>query len=370
MAVTGYSNGVLEPLAGSISRQPNPAHPINFLITDPGEGGLSAAFFGDVTGAVGTFSLFIDDTEHTLISTSYDPEQNRTIAFFERNDFVFVDEETYACEFREPPEPSAPVFASEPGTLDEITEIGTYPLGFTLATGHPSPTYVASSEDLPDGVLIIAGENELVLPAVVPAADVESTAAQFLGPLTDSFTLTMTATNSEGSDTATATVPVDIPVPAPVWSAPSYAVELPVTAPQTFGNNLSVTNCDTIRVAGVPDKGVYYIDDGDDTPLALNDEFPVADLALLTGESDGDTGAVTGVLKLRALGSSNVDIDITVTIAAAAGPDIDEFEFEIEEGTVDDLPFDTETMGASELASVDNQTTGDSAVVVLIPDHS
>ena len=106
------------------------------------------------------------------------------------------------------------------------------------------------------------------------------------------------------------------------------------------------------------------------TPYALNDEIPVSDLALLTIESDGDTGAVTGVLKLRALGSSNVDLDITVTLAPPLPPEITERDFEIEEGTEASASFDTSTLGDNELASIDNQTDGASAVIVKIPDLS
>lgn len=270
------------------------------------------------------------------------------------------------------PEPSAPVFASEPGTLDDITDTDVLNLGFTNATGYPSPTYVLDVDPtLPDDVAVYVGDAAVELPFAVPSALVDTISVQALAPMTETFDLTLTATNGVSPDAvATAAVSIDIAVPAPEWSVESYAVELPISAPITFGSNLSVENSATIRVAGLPDKGVYYIDDGDDTPLALNDEFAVADLALLTGESDGDTGAVTGVLKLRALGSSNVDLDITVTIAAAAGPDITDRDFDIEEGTEANIGFDTATMGDSELASIDNQTTGGSAVIVKIPDLS
>jgi hypothetical protein len=270
-----------------------------------------------------------------------------------------------------PPTPSAPVFASEPGTLDDITDTDVTNLSFTRASGYPTPTYVLDVDPaLPDDVAVYVGDVAVELPFAVASALVDTISAQALAPMTETFDLTLTATNSEGSDVATATVSIDIAVPAPEWSVESYAVELPVSAPITFGNNLSVTNTTTIRIAGLPDKGIYYIDDGDDTPLIVNDEFPLADLALLTGESDGDTGAVTGVLKLRALGSSNVDLDITVTIAPPLPPEITERDFDIEEGTEASAGFDTTTMGDSELASIDNQTTGGSAIIVKIPDLS
>lgn len=269
------------------------------------------------------------------------------------------------------PEPTAPTFASEPGALDEITDANAVELDFVNASGYPTPTYVLDADPaLPGDVAIFVGDAAVELPFAVPSALVDSIALQALAPMTGTFDLTLTATNSEGSDVATATIDIDIAVPAPEWSVESYAVELPISAPITFGSNLSVENSATIRVSGLPDKGVYYIDDGDDTPLALNDEFAVADLPLLTGESDSDTGAVTGVLKLRALGSSDVDLDITVTIAEAAGPDIEERDFDIEEGTEASIDFDTSTMGDSELASIDNQTDGASAVAVKIPDLS
>lgn len=270
-----------------------------------------------------------------------------------------------------PPTPSAPVFASEPGTLAEITDTDVLNLGFVTASGYPVATYVLDVDGtLPDDVAVYVGDVAIDLPFAVSSALVGTISVQALAPMTESFDLTLTATNSEGSDVATATVSIDIAVPAPEWSVESYAVELPISIPVAFGSSLSVENSVTIRVAGLPDKGIFYIDDGDDTPLALNDEFPVSDLALLTGESDGDTGAVTGVLKLRALGSSNVDLDITVTIAEAAAPEIVERDFSIEEGTEASAGFDTTTMGDSELASIDNQTTGGSAVIVKIPDLS
>jgi hypothetical protein len=270
----------------------------------------------------------------------------------------------------EPPTPTAPVFASEPGALADITDTEVVNLGFTTATGYPSPTYVLDVDPaLPDDVLVFVNDIEVLLPASISSAYVETISVQALAPMTETFALELTATNSEGSDVSTATVSVAIAVPAPVWSTGSYAVEAPISNPLTFGSNLSVTNAPTIRIAGMPDKCIFY-KSGVGTPYALNDEFLVADLALLTIESDGDTGAVTGVLKLRALGSSNVDLDITVTIAAAAGPVITDRDFDIEEGTEADINFDTTTMGDDELASIDNQTTGASEVVVKVQDLS
>lgn len=271
----------------------------------------------------------------------------------------------------EPPTPTAPAFASEPGTLSDITDTSVVDVGFVRATGYPAPTYVLDADPaLPEDVAIFVGDAAIDLPFAVPSSLVDSIALQALAPMTETFDLTLTATNGVSPDAvATATVSIDIVVPAPTWSVNSYAVELPISTPITFGGDLSVDNATAIRVAAVPDKGIFY-KSGVGTPYAVNDEFPVADLALLTGESDGDTGAVTGPLTLRALGSSNVDLDITVTIAPPADPVITDRDFDIEEGTEANIEFDTATMGDSELASIDNQTTGGSAVIVKIPDLS
>lgn len=257
------------------------------------------------------------------------------------------------------PADAAPVFASEPGALDDITDTEFVNLGFTRASGYPAPTYVLDVDPaLPDDVFVFVNDLEILLPAAVSSALIETIAVQALAPMTETFDLTLTATNGVSPDAvATATVSIDIAAPAPEWSVNSYAVELPVSAPITFGNNLSVTNATTIRIAGLPDKGIYYIDDGDDTPLIVNDEFPLADLALLTGESDGDTGAVTGVLKLRALGSSNVDLDVTVTIAPPAAPDITERDFEIEEGTEAPINFDLTDYQVGDPVTITNNST-------------
>lgn len=256
-----------------------------------------------------------------------------------------------------PPEPTAPVFAGEPGTLDDITDTDFVNLGFTRASGYPTPTYVLDVDPaLPEDVFVFVNDLEVILPAVVSSALVDTISVQALAPMTETFDLTLTATNSEGSDVATATVSIDIAIPAPEWSVESYAVEAPVVNPYTFGNNLSVTNTTTIRVAGLPDKCIFY-KSGVGTPYALNDEFPVADLALLTIESDGDTGSVTGVLKLRALGSSNVDLDVTVTIAPPAAPDITERDFEIEEGTEAPINFDLTDYQAGDPVTITNNST-------------
>lgn len=269
------------------------------------------------------------------------------------------------------PADAAPVFANEPGTLADITDTNVHNLGFNRATGYPAPTYVLDVDPaLPDDVAVYVGDAAVELPFAVASALVDTISAQALAPMTEVFDLTLIATNGVSPDAvATATVSIDIAVPAPEWSVEGYAVEAPISNPYTFGNNLSVTNCDTIRVAGLPNKCIFY-KLGVGTPYVLNDEFPVADLTLLTIESDGDTGAVTGVLKLRALGSSNVDLDITVTIAPPLPPEITERDFDIEEGTEASASFDTSTMGDSELASIDNQTTGGSAIIVKIPDLS
>lgn len=273
----------------------------------------------------------------------------------------------------EPPAPSAPAFASEPGTLEAITSQNEIiPVGFTSASGYPSPTYILSGT-VPEGVNVFIDDSEPVeLPVAVPAAYLDQIAVSVVDIISGAIELTLTATNGVSPDAESdATIPVAIPVAPPQWSLPSYAVELPVTAPVTFGSALGVTGAATIEVTALPDKGVYYIDDGDDTPLAVNDTFPAADLALLTGESDGDTGSVTGVLTLEAHGDGgDVELDITVTIAEAAGPDITDRDFDIEEGTEANIGFDTATMGDLELASIDNQTDGGSAVIVKIPDLS
>ena len=271
----------------------------------------------------------------------------------------------------EPPTPTAPAFASEPGTLADITDTDVVNLGFTPASGYPSPTYVLDVDPaLPDDVAVFVGDAAVDLPFAVPSALVDSIAVQALSPMTETLDLTLTATNGVSPDAvATATISIDIAAPAPTWSVNSYAVELPISTPITFGSDLSVDNATAIRVAAVPDKGIFY-KSGVGTPYAVNDEFPVSDLALLTGESDGDTGSVTGPLTLRALGSSDVDLDITVTIAPPAAPVITDRDFDIEEGTEASAGFDTTTMGDSELASIDNQTTGASQVIIKIPDFS
>lgn len=270
----------------------------------------------------------------------------------------------------EPPV-SAPVFASEPGTLPTITtEDALVPVGFVRASGYPAPAYeIYTDTAVPSNVAIFVGGVAVGLPFEPPSGLVGSVAVMGLNPLTDTFDLKMAATNSEGSDVATATIAFDIPQPAPEWSVDQYAVEAPISAPRTFGSDLAVTNATGIEVAGLPNKCIFY-KLGVGTPYAVNDEFSVPDLDLLTIASDGDTGAVTGVLKLRALGSSNVDLDITVTIAPPLPPEITERDFEIEEGTEASAGFDTSAMGDSELASIDNQTTGGSAIIVKIPDLS
>lgn len=271
------------------------------------------------------------------------------------------------------PREAAPVFASEPGTLDAITAQDIpVNLGFVNATGYPPATYTLSaSATLPDEVRIFVGEVDVSLPASVSSANVETISVQVLAPYTGSITLTLTATNGESPDAeAEAIVPIDVEAPAPVWSPTSLSVELPVVAPVVIGE-LVVDGADTIEIIALPDKGIYYIDDGDDTQLIVSDTFPASDLALLTGESDGDTGAVTGLLTLEAQGDGGAtEIDITISIAAAAGPVITDRDFEIEEGTEAPINFNLTDMPTDGSATVENTTTGGAAVIIKYEDLS
>lgn len=272
------------------------------------------------------------------------------------------------------PEPSAPVFASEPGTLAAITaqDIPVH-LGFVRATGYPPATYTLSAAaTLPDEVRVFVGEVDVSLPAFVSSANVETISVQVLAPYTGSITLTLTATNGESPDAeAEAIVPIDVEAPAPVWSPTSFSVELPVVAPVAIGELVVVDGADTIEVIALPDKGIYYIDDGDDTPLIVSDTFPVSDLPLLTGESDGDTGAVTGPLTLEAQGDGGAtEIDITISIAVAAAPVITDRDFEIEEGTEAPINFGLTDMPTDGSATVENTTTGGPAVIIKYEDLS
>lgn len=274
----------------------------------------------------------------------------------------------------EPPTPTAPVFASEPGALTEITvQNEIVEVGFVRATGYPSPTYILSSAvALPDEVRVFIGGSDLSLPAAVPAGDVDDISVQTLEAYTGSVTLTLTATNGVSPDAeAEAVIPIDVAPPAPVWAPTTLAVELPVIAPTAIGGSLVVDGATTIEVTALPDKGIYYIDDGDDTPLAVNDTFPAADLSLLTGESDSDTGTVTGALSLEAQGAGgNTTINITITIAEAAAPVIADRDFEIEEGTEAAINFDLTDMPSGGTATIENTTTGGAAVIIKYEDLS
>lgn len=118
-----------------------------------------------------------------------------------------------------PPEPSAPVFASEPGELAEITEAGTYNLGFVPATGYPSPAHVLTFT-VPDGVQVLVNGSPVSSGASVSRSHVASISLLVPDDVTGTAELTLTATNSEDSDTADAEAPIDVPaaVTAPVIS--------------------------------------------------------------------------------------------------------------------------------------------------------
>lgn len=118
----------------------------------------------------------------------------------------------------EPPTPSAPVFASEPGTLDEITEAGVYTLGFVRASGYPSSTYVLSGA-VPDGVEVLVGGLPIDLPATIPWAAVTSLSLEVLPGASGEFDLLLTATNSEGSDTAAADGSVETASAGDFWQS-------------------------------------------------------------------------------------------------------------------------------------------------------
>lgn len=214
-------------------------------------------------------------------------------------------------------EPYAPVFPSEPGTLAEITEdVSATPFGFVKASGYPAPTYELTGA-YPENVQIIVGGEPVTLPAFASAADVAGISFIAFGVGTGTIDVDLTASNGVSPDAvANATVSIVIAPPAPQWSPSSYSAELPILDPITFGDALVVSNANTIKVIELPDEGIFYIDDGDDTPLSVDDEFPLADLADLTGESDGDTGPVTGNLVLQAIGDGGTtNITITITIA-------------------------------------------------------
>lgn len=242
------------------------------------------------------------------------------------------------------PEPSAPVFASEPGALAAITEPNEVTLlGFVAATGYPAPEHTLTGTGVPEGAKIFIGADEVDLPAVVPpnmAHLIPLTGALATGPLDESFELIYTASNGVAPDaTASAIVSIDVPHPNPAWNTSSLSVELPITDPLDLGALIAVINATLITVQSVPNKGIYYLVGGD--PLGASDTFDPDDMPILRAASDGDTGSVTGALVLRAtgLGDGHAGIAITVTIAEAAAPVITEREFEIEEGTEAPIAF-------------------------------
>ncbi|MFD0848221.1 hypothetical protein [Sphingosinicella xenopeptidilytica] len=265
------------------------------------------------------------------------------------------------------PTPSAPAFASEPGTLDEVTEdIDATSFGFVTASGYPPPTYLLSGT-YPENVQIIVGGDLVTLPATVSSAQVPGISYIATGTGSGAIDVDLTASNGVSPDAAAnATVPIDIAPPAPEWSPSSYNLELPFIDPITFGNALVVSNADTIKVIELPGEGVFYIDDGDDTPLAVNDEFPLADLADLTGESDGDTGPVTGDLVLQAIGDGGTaNITITVTIADNV-PVITSRTLNIEQGQTLPLGLDLSNYMSAGTGTLAN----DSDATLNYPDQS
>lgn len=255
------------------------------------------------------------------------------------------------------PEPSAPVFASEPGELETLTESGEFTLfGFVSASGYPTPTYVLDGT-YPSNVQIVVGGNQVTLPAALSAAQVGGAGYVAMGYGSGAILVTLTASNGVSPDAeADASVDVDVDPPAPEWSPGSYSLELPVSDPITFGGDLIASNTTTIKVIAVPDKGIFYLDDGDDTPLAVNDEFPIADLDTLTGESDGDSGAVAGPLTLQAIGDGGTtNFSITVLIISLT-PSITSRTLNIEQGQTVSLGLDTTNWKAGETGDLANDS--------------
>lgn len=256
-----------------------------------------------------------------------------------------------------PPTPSAPVFASEPGTLDTLDEAGVLTLfGFVPASGYPTPTYVLDGT-YPSNVQIVVGGNQVTLPASLTVAQVSGAGYVATGYGSGTILVTLTGSNGVSPDAeADASVNVDVDPPAPEWSPGSYSLELPISDPISFGGDLIASNTTTIKVIALPDKGTFYLDDGDDTPLAVNDEFPIADLDTLTGESDGDSGAVTGPLTLQAIGDGGTtNFSITVSISSLT-PSITSRTLNIERGQAVSLGLDTTNWKVGEPGDLANDS--------------
>lgn len=232
----------------------------------------------------------------------------------------------------------APTFASEPGTMSEITDYDVpVSIPFVQASGSPAPAYILDGT-LPEGALILIGGSSVLLPAEIEALDFGLIEIVVRSTVTGTAYLTMTASNGVSPDAeADAEIPLDVIAP-PIWTPGSLSINLPPSAPLLFGDGLAASDTTTIKVVSLPDKGIYYIDDGDDTPLEVDDEFPYADLADLTGEADGDTGAVTGALVLQAIGDGTANITITVSIVEGL---VTARELEVEIDSVTSLGIDT-----------------------------
>lgn len=257
----------------------------------------------------------------------------------------------------EQPTPTAPAFASEPGTLDTLEEAGVLTLfGFVPASGYPQPSYTLDGT-YPENIQIVVGGDQVTLPVSPSHGDVASIGYIAMGNGAGEISVTLTASNGVSpDDEAAASVTVDVALPAPEWSPGSYNLTLPISDPITFGSDFVVSNATTIKVIALPDKGIFYLDDGDDTPLIVDDEFPVADLDTLTGESDGDTGAVTGPLTLQAIGDGgNTNISITVTITTLT-PSITSRTLNIEQGQTLPLGLDTTNWKSGELGDLANDS--------------